>query len=153
MNITPFQHGLPSPPFFSGFILTSTADFFLHGGAARLFIPLFCFVFFPLFCVIVIHLLTFAPLLPLLTRCSLQCNTFTFCWWRTIYHVSSIRCCATALRHVCVDERTASSSRNANHSVFFNYAKSPQSYCENEPNPNRPTVGWDALLLPRCGFS
>ena len=117
------------------FILAFVADFFFFAWRCChtcLFIPLFCFVFFPLFCAILSCLDFFCTLLPLLTRCSLQCNTFTFGWWRSIHHIPFIRCCVTALRHVRADERTASSYRNANHSVFLNYAKSSRLYSKSK---------------------
>lgn len=132
--------------------------FFLRGGAPchTLFIPLFCFVFFPLLCVIrwLTNFLCTLPSSP--PHALLQYNTFTFDWWRSIQYIrpsaTAPLTCATSS-----DECTASSSRNANHSVFFNYTKSPQSYSENELNLNRPmdslhlaSVGWDVLPLPRC---
>ena len=131
--------------------------FFLRGGAPRhtLFFPLFCFVFFPLLCIIP-WLTNFLCILPSSPHALLQCNTFKFDWWCSIQYIrpsaTAPLTCATSS-----DECTASSSRNANHSVFFNYTKSPQSYSANELNLNRPmdsshlaSVGWDVLLLPRC---
>lgn len=109
--------------------------------------PLFCFVFFPLLC----RLLTNFLCTPSSSfHALLQWNTSTFTWWRSIQHIPSICCCATALRHVRADERTASSSRNANHSVFLNYAKSPQFYSENEPN-SKSTNGLLASRIGRMG--
>ena len=142
---------------FFGFILAFAADFFFCVAVllATLFNLLFCFVFFRLLCII--HLLTNSLCTPPFSpHALLQCNTFKFDWWRSIQYIrpsaTAPLTCATSS-----DECTASSSRNANHSVFFNYTKSPQSYSANELNLNRPmdslhlaSVGWDVLPLPRC---
>lgn len=157
MNITPLQHGLPSPPFNSATSCRMRPIFFfLRGGVlCHILFSLYFALFFS-HCFAVCSPISFAPLLPLFTRCcngihlhspgGAPFNTFRPSAAAPLPCATSVR--MNALPHHLGPPITPYFSIMPN--LLNSIPKTNQTLNRPMDSSHLASVGWDALNLSRC---